>query len=55
LLRDAGRGSIVNMASEVAFSGSPGLAHYDASKAALAPGFIPTEASARLSGAGLLH
>ena len=73
LLRDAGRGSIVNMASEVAFSGSPGLAHYDASKAALigltrtlarelgqdqirvnalAPGFIPTEASARLSGAG---
>ena len=73
LLRYAGRGSIVNMASEVAFSGSPGLAHYDASKAALigltrvlarelgpdqirvnalAPGFIPTEASARLSGAG---
>jgi NAD(P)-dependent dehydrogenase (short-subunit alcohol dehydrogenase family) len=73
LLRDAGRGSIVNLASEVAFSGSPGLAHYDASKAALigltrtlarelgpdqirvnalAPGFIPTEASARLSGAG---
>lgn len=73
LLRDAGRGSIVNMASEVAFSGSPGLAHYDASKAALigltrtlarelgrdqirvnalAPGFIPTEASALLSGAG---
>jgi hypothetical protein len=37
------------------FSGSPGLAHYDASKAALAPGFIPTEASARLSGAWLLH
>jgi NAD(P)-dependent dehydrogenase (short-subunit alcohol dehydrogenase family) len=73
LLRAAGRGSIVNMASEVAFSGSPGLAHYDASKAALiglnrvlarelgpdqirvnalAPGFIPTEASTRLSGAG---
>ena len=73
LLRHAGRGSIVNMASEVAFSGSPGLAHYDASKAALigltrtlarelgpdqirvnalAPGFIPTEASAQLSGAG---
>jgi NAD(P)-dependent dehydrogenase (short-subunit alcohol dehydrogenase family) len=66
LLRDAGRGSIVNLASEVAFSGSPGLAHYDASKAALigltrtlarelgpdqirvnalAPGFIPTEAT----------
>jgi NAD(P)-dependent dehydrogenase (short-subunit alcohol dehydrogenase family) len=71
LLRDAGQGSIVNLASEAAFSGSPGLAHYDASKAALigltrtlarelgpdqirvnalAPGFIPTEASARISG-----
>jgi NAD(P)-dependent dehydrogenase (short-subunit alcohol dehydrogenase family) len=71
LLRDVGRGSIVNLASEVAFSGSPGLAHYDASKAALigltrtlarelgpdqirvnalAPGFIPTEASAGISG-----
>lgn len=35
LLRDAGGGSIVNMASEVAFSGSPGVAHYDASKAAV--------------------
>ena len=35
LLRDAGRGSIVNMASQVAFSGSPGLAHYVASKAAM--------------------
>ena len=66
LMREAGGGSIVNMASEVAFSGSPGLAHYVASKAAvvgltrtlarelgpsqirvnaIAPGFIPTEAS----------
>lgn len=35
LLRAAGGGAIVNLASEVAFSGSPGLAHYDASKAAL--------------------
>ena len=35
LLRDAGGGSIVNMASEVAFSGSPGLAHYVTSKAAV--------------------
>lgn len=33
-LRDA-RGSIVNMASAVAFSGSTGLAHYVASKAAV--------------------
>ena len=66
LMREAGGGSIVNMASEVAFSGSPGLAHYVASKGAvvgltrtlarelgpsqirvnaLAPGFIPTQAS----------
>jgi len=66
LLREAGGGSIVNIASEVAFSGSPGLVHYVASKAAvvgltrvlarelgpsrirvnaLAPGFIPTDAS----------
>ncbi|HET6869537.1 MAG TPA: glucose 1-dehydrogenase [Solirubrobacteraceae bacterium] len=35
LLREAGGGSIVNVASEVAFSGSPGVAHYDASKAAI--------------------
>ncbi len=35
LLRHAGGGSIVNLASEVAFSGSPGVAHYDASKAAI--------------------
>jgi NAD(P)-dependent dehydrogenase (short-subunit alcohol dehydrogenase family) len=35
LLRQAGGGSIVNMASEVAFSGSPGLAHYVTSKAAV--------------------
>jgi len=35
LMRDAGGGSIVNMASEVAFSGSPGLAHYVTSKAAV--------------------
>lgn len=66
LMREAGAGSIVNMASEVAFSGSPGLAHYVASKGAvvgltrtlarelgpsqirvnaIAPGFIPTQAS----------
>ncbi len=35
LIRDAGGGSIVNLASEVAFSGSPGLAHYVTSKAAV--------------------
>lgn len=35
LLREAGGGSIVNLASEVAFSGSPGLAHYVTSKAAV--------------------
>src|SRR5919201_1154011 len=35
LLREAGGGAIVNVASEVAFSGSPGLAHYVASKGAI--------------------
>ncbi|MBV9803623.1 MAG: glucose 1-dehydrogenase [Solirubrobacterales bacterium] len=35
LLREAGGGSIVNLASEVAFSGSPGVAHYVASKSAV--------------------
>jgi NAD(P)-dependent dehydrogenase (short-subunit alcohol dehydrogenase family) len=35
VIRDAGGGSIVNLASEVAFSGSPGLAHYVTSKAAV--------------------
>jgi NAD(P)-dependent dehydrogenase (short-subunit alcohol dehydrogenase family) len=35
LIRAAGGGSIVNLASEVAFSGSAGLAHYVASKAAI--------------------
>jgi NAD(P)-dependent dehydrogenase (short-subunit alcohol dehydrogenase family) len=73
LLRAAGGGSIVNLASEVVHSGSPGLAHYVASKAgivgltrvlarelgpaqirvnALAPGFIPTEASVGMLGGG---
>lgn len=73
LIRAAGGGSIVNVASEVAFSGSPGLVHYDASKAAiigltrtlarelgpdrirvnaLAPGFIPTDASTTLLAGG---
>lgn len=71
LLRGAGGASIVNLASEVAYSGSPGLLHYVSSKAAvigltralarelgpdrirvnaLAPGFIPTEGAAGLSG-----
>jgi NAD(P)-dependent dehydrogenase (short-subunit alcohol dehydrogenase family) len=35
LLREAGGGAIVNVASEVAFSGSTGLAHYVASKGAV--------------------
>ena len=35
LLRGAGGGSIVNIASEVAYSGSTGLAHYVASKGAV--------------------
>ena len=35
LLREAGSGSIVNLSSEVAVSGSPGLLHYVTSKAAL--------------------
>jgi NAD(P)-dependent dehydrogenase (short-subunit alcohol dehydrogenase family) len=35
LMRNVGCGSIVNLASEVAFSGSPGLAHYVTSKAAV--------------------
>jgi NAD(P)-dependent dehydrogenase (short-subunit alcohol dehydrogenase family) len=35
LIRDAGGGSIVNLASQAAFSGSPGLAHYVTSKAAV--------------------
>jgi NAD(P)-dependent dehydrogenase (short-subunit alcohol dehydrogenase family) len=34
-MRAAGGGSILNMASEVAFPGSPGLAHYVTSKAAV--------------------
>jgi NAD(P)-dependent dehydrogenase (short-subunit alcohol dehydrogenase family) len=34
-MREAGGGSILNMASAVAFSGSPGLAHYVTSKAAV--------------------
>ena len=73
LLRAAGGGAIVNLASEVALTGSPGLAHYVASKAAvvgltrclarelgpdrirvnaLSPGFIATEGSSGLTGAG---
>ena len=35
LIRNAGGGSIVNLASEVVFSGSPGLVHYVTSKAAV--------------------
>jgi NAD(P)-dependent dehydrogenase (short-subunit alcohol dehydrogenase family) len=35
LMREGGGGSVVNMASEVAFSGSAGLTHYVASKAAV--------------------
>jgi NAD(P)-dependent dehydrogenase (short-subunit alcohol dehydrogenase family) len=35
LMREAGGGSIVNLASEVALSGSPKLAHYVASKGAV--------------------
>jgi NAD(P)-dependent dehydrogenase (short-subunit alcohol dehydrogenase family) len=35
LLRESGGGAIVNLASEVAFTGSPGLAHYVSSKGAL--------------------
>jgi len=35
LLREADGGAIVNVASETAFSGSPGLAHYVSSKGAL--------------------
>ena len=71
LLREAGGGSVVNMASETAFTGSPGLAHYVTSKAAvlgltrvlarelgpsrirvnaLAPGFVPTDATHAMTG-----
>ncbi len=35
LIREAGGGAIVNLASETALTGSPGLAHYVASKAAV--------------------
>jgi NAD(P)-dependent dehydrogenase (short-subunit alcohol dehydrogenase family) len=35
LLRESDGGAIVNLASETAFTGSPGLAHYVASKGAL--------------------
>jgi NAD(P)-dependent dehydrogenase (short-subunit alcohol dehydrogenase family) len=35
LMRKGGGGSIVNLSSEVAFSGSPGVAHYVTSKAAV--------------------
>ncbi|HEX6460580.1 MAG TPA: SDR family oxidoreductase [Thermoleophilaceae bacterium] len=70
LLRESGAASIVNVSSETAYSGSPGLAHYVASKGAvisltrvmarelgpegmrvnaIAPGYIPTEASTTMA------
>lgn len=51
LLREAGGGAIVNLASETAFSGSPGLAHYVSSKGGL---IALTKAMAReLGGDGI--